>query len=160
MTPPKRRWIGLVAFVAACFAVAWLGSAVTMPKIDGWYIALAKPEWNPPNWIFGPVWSFLYLTMAVAGWLVWRERGWGGAKWPLSLFGVQLALNLLWSFFFFGLENPGLAFAEIIVLWAAIVATAVAFWLRSKLAGLLFVPYLAWVSFAAVLNFVVWRLNS
>ena len=160
MTPPMRPWIGLVAFVAVCFAVAWLGSAVTTPKIAGWYAALAKPDWNPPNWIFGPVWSFLYLTMAVAAWLVWRQRGWGGAKWALLLFGIQLILNLLWSCLFFGLENPGLAFVEIIVLWAAILATTVTFWPRSKIAGLLLVPHLAWVSFAAVLNFTMWRLNG
>ncbi len=158
-TEPKRPWIGLILFIGLCFFAAWLGSAATTPKIDGWYASLTKPGWNPPNWIFGPVWTVLYLAMAIAAWLVWRKTGWSGAQWPLSLFGVQLALNVAWSWLFFGMESPALAFAEILLLWIAITATMVAFWLRSKAAGLLFVPYLAWVTFAAALNFVIWRLN-
>lgn len=160
MTPPKNPWIGLIVFVVGCFAVAWIGSAVTMPKIDDWYAGLVKPDWNPPAWIFGPVWTVLYLAMAVAAWLVWRQDGWVGAKWPLTLFGVQLFLNLMWSFLFFGLKSPGLAFAEILLLWIAIAATTATFWSRSKWAGLLFVPYLAWVTFAAFLNFTIWRING
>jgi tryptophan-rich sensory protein len=97
--------------------------------------------------------------MAVAAWLVWRQTGWNGAKLPLSLFGVQLALNVLWSWLFFGLEDPGLAFTEILLLWAAITATMVGFWFRSKLASCLLAPYLAWVTFAAVLNYAIWQLN-
>ena len=140
-TKPKRQWIGLVLSIVLCFLAAWLGSAATTPKIDGWYASLAKPSFNPPNWIFGPVWSTLFLAMAVAAWLIWRQKGWSGAKLPLSLFGVQLVLNVLWSWIFFGFQNPGLAFAEILVLWIAITATMVTFWFRSKVAGLLFVPY-------------------
>jgi len=151
---------GLIALLAVCFAVAWIGGAVTAPKIDGWYADLAKPAWNPPNWIFGPVWSALYLAMAVAAWLVWRQRGWAGAKWPLTLFGIQLGLNLLWSCLFFGLENSGLAFGEILLLWSAIAATMMTFWFRSNIAGALFLPYLAWVTFAVILNYGVWRLNG
>jgi tryptophan-rich sensory protein len=158
-TKPQRPWLGLIAFIVLCFAAAGIGSAVTTPKIDGWYADLVKPTWNPPNWSFGPVWTVLYLAMAVAAWLVWRQKGWSDAKLPLSLFAVQLALNVLWSCLFFGLEKPGLAFAEILVLWAAIAATTAAFWHRSKLAGLSFLPYLGWVTFAAVLNFTIWRLN-
>ncbi|NLE39158.1 MAG: tryptophan-rich sensory protein [Pirellulaceae bacterium] len=156
---PKRPWIGLILFIGLCFFAAWLGSAATTPKIVGWYASLIKPGWNPPNWIFGPVWTVLFLAMAVAAWLVWRKTGWSGAQWPLSLFGLQLALNVSWSWLFFGMESPALAFAEILLLWTAITATMVAFWPRSKAAGLLFVPYLAWITFAAVLNFVIWRLN-
>lgn len=159
-TSPKHPWIGLIVLIVLCFTAAGLGSAATTPKIDGWYADLAKPSWNPPNWIFGPVWSTLFLSMAVAAWLIWRQKNWGGAKLPLSLFGFQLALNVLWSWLFFGLENPGMAFAEILLLWTAIAATMVAFWFRSKAAGLLFVPYLAWVTFAAILNFTIWRLNA
>jgi tryptophan-rich sensory protein len=98
--------------------------------------------------------------MAVAAWLVWRQKGLAGTGGPLTLFGVQLALNTLWSCLFFGLNSPGLAFAEILLLWATIAATMVTFWRRSVLAGVLFVPYLAWVTFAAVLNFTIWRLNA
>lgn len=159
-TPPKHPWIGLFVLIVLCFIAASIGGAVTGPKIDSWYAILTKPSFNPPNWIFGPVWTTLYLMMALAAWLVWRERGWAGAKGPLTLFAVQLALNVLWSCLFFGLESPGLAFVEVLVLWAAIAATMAAFWLRSKPAGLLFLPYLAWVSFAAVLNFTIWRLNA
>ena len=160
VTAPKYPWLGLIVLLVVCFAAAGIGGAVTTPKIATWYAALAKPSWNPPNWIFGPVWSVLYLCMAIAAWLVWRQGGLAGAATPLALFAVQLVLNLAWSWLFFGFENPGLAFVDIILLWAAIAATMVAFWFRSAIAGILFVPYLAWVSFAAVLNFVVWRLNA
>lgn len=155
----KRSWLGLVFFIILCFAAAGIGSAVTTPKIDGWYVGLVKPSWNPPNWIFGPVWTTLYLAMSVAGWLVWQQKGAAGATLPLTLFGVQLALNVLWSCLFFGLEQPGLAFAEILLLWGAIAATTAAFWFHSKLAGLLLLPYLGWVAFATILNFTIWRLN-
>ncbi len=158
-TKPRHPWLGLIVFVLVCFGAAGIGSAVTTPRIDGWYAALTKPDWNPPNWIFGPVWTTLYLAMAVAGWLVWRQVGVAGARKPLLLFAIQLILNTLWSCLFFGLQNPGLAFTEILLLWAAIAATTVSFWSRSKIAGGLLVPYLAWVNFAAVLNFTIWRLN-
>jgi len=156
---PKHPWIGLVLFIAVCFAAAGIGGAVTTPKIATWYATLAKPTWNPPNWIFGPVWSALYFGMAVAAWLVWRQAGFTGVKLPLILFGTQLVLNVLWSCIFFGLEIPGLAFVEVVLLWTVIAATMILFWLRSSVAGILFLPYLAWVSFASVLNFTIWRLN-
>jgi tryptophan-rich sensory protein len=159
MTSPQRSWLALFVLLVICFVAAGVGGAVTTPKIPGWYATLVKPSWNPPNWIFGPVWSALYLSMAVAAWLVWRQGGLAGATMPLALFAVQLVLNVLWSCLFFGIQNPGLAFMEVLVLWAAIAATMVAFSFRSTVAGLLFVPYLAWVSFASMLNFVIWRLN-
>ena len=99
-----RSWLGLVFFLAISFGAAAIGGAATTPKIPGWYASLAKPSWNPPSWVFGPVWPALYLAMAVAAWLVWRKDG-RGAKLPLTLFGVQLGLNVLWSILFFGLEN-------------------------------------------------------
>ena len=157
---PARSALGLALFVAACFAAAGLGSLVTTPRISGWYAELEKPFFNPPSWLFGPVWTILFLAMAVAGWLVWRRAGFSGTGVALTLFGVQLFLNVLWSTLFFGLKSPGVALVEIILLWAAILATLVAFRRVSRVAGLLFVPYLAWVTFAAVLNLEIWRLNG
>jgi tryptophan-rich sensory protein len=151
--------MGLVGAILICFAAAGLGGLVTTPKIPNWYADLAKPDWTPPDWVFGPVWTLLYLMMAVAAWLVWRPSGFTGAKLPLALFGVQLALNSLWSVLFFGLQRPGLAAIEIVVLWAAILVTTVAFWSRSSWAGALMIPYLIWVTFAMLLNFAIWRMN-
>ena len=124
-----------------------------------WYATLRKPSWNPPPWIFGPVWTALYLMMATAAWLVWRRGGWAGQRRALTLYLVQLALNAAWTPLFFGLKMPGLAFAEILLLLAAIVATALAFRRVSKGAAALLVPYMAWVSFAAFLNYTLWSLN-
>ena len=157
---PFLQCVGLVVAVAICFAAAGLGGLVTAPNIPNWYAELAKPAWNPPSWVFGPVWSCLYLMMAVSAWLVWRQAGFADAKLPLALFAVQLGLNSLWSILFFGLHSPGLAAVDIILLWIAILATLITFWKRSTWAGILLVPYLAWVSFAAVLNLVIWRLNT
>lgn len=157
---PSRPWIGLVVFFALCFGAAGIGGAVTTPRIANWYAGLAKPAWNPPNWVFGPVWTALYASMAVAAWLVWRRGGLLGAKTPLLLFGAQLVLNVLWSCLFFGLQSPGLALVDVFLLWAAIAATMLAFWRQSAIAGILFAPYLAWVAFAGVLNFTIWRLNA
>ncbi len=128
-------------------------------SVDGWYAGLVKPTWNPPSWLFGPVWTALYITMAVAAWLVWREGGWNAQRRPLALFVAQWALNAFWTPLFFGLHRPGLAFAEILLLWVVLIATLLAFWRVKRIAGLLLVPYLSWVSFAAFLNFTIWRLN-
>lgn len=146
-----------MGWLALCFAAS--GTAVFV-SVDGWYDGLVKPAWNPPAWLFGPVWTALYVTMAVAAWLVWREGGWRAQRGPLGLFLAQWALNALWTPLFFGLHQPGLAFAEILVLWAVLAMTVRAFWRVRRGAGLLLVPYLAWVSFAAFLNFTLWRLNS
>lgn len=152
--------VWLLAFIAVCFASAGLGAAATSTSVGGWYQTLAKPSWNPPDWLFGPVWSVLYLMMAVAAWLVWRVHGWRAARPALTWFSIQLALNVTWSFLFFGLHRPGLAFAEIVALWLSIAATCLAFREKSVTAALLLVPYLAWTSFAVILNFTLWRLNS
>jgi translocator protein len=157
---PARSALGLLAFVAACFGAAIVGSAVTAPSVPEWYGSLVKPSFTPPAWLFGPVWSVLYLAMAIAGWLVWRRQRETFATLPLALFGGQLVLNALWSILFFGLQAPGIALVEILTLWAAIFATLLSFWRISTIAGSLFVPYLAWVSFATMLNFEIWRLNS
>lgn len=152
--------IGLVVLLAICFVAAAAGSVVTFPRIEGWYAALAKPSWTPPDWIFGPVWTVLYLAMAVAAWLVWRQKGLNDARVSLLLFAIQLGLNVAWSWLFFGLRSPGLGLIDIVFLWIAIAATMVVFWRRSLVAGLLFVPYLAWVTFAGGLNLAIWQMNT
>jgi len=154
-----NQWWVLCGFGVASFTAAAIGGTATSRAVRDWYPTLVKPAWNPPAWLFGPVWTVLYLAMAVAAWLVWRRAGWAGARLALTLFMVQLTLNAAWSIIFFGLRNPGAAFAEVVFLWAAIVGTLVSFWQVSVPAGMLFIPYLTWVSFAAVLNFVIWRLN-
>lgn len=149
----------LAVFLVLCLLVAAVGGAVTATSVGTWYAALAKPAFNPPDWIFGPVWTVLYLMIAVAGWRVWRWRERPGARLALGAWGVQLALNLGWSFLFFGARLIGAALVEIVVLLAAILATAALFWRIDRLAGWLLVPYLAWVGFATVLNAALWRLN-
>ena len=158
----KRDWLGLAVFVVLCFAAAGIGGLWTAPATapGGWYYQIEKPSWTPPSWLFGPVWTALYLAMAVAAWLVWRQGGWPARRGALTLFLVQLVLNAGWSGLFFGLHSPGLAMAEIVFLWLAILLTLLAFFRVSRPAGWLMVPYLLWVSFASVLNFAVWRLNS
>jgi translocator protein len=152
----RRAAAGLVAWVALCFGAAAVGSQ--FPP-GAWYQALAKPAWNPPSWVFGPVWTALYAMMGVAAWMVWRERGFAGARLALGLFLAQLGLNALWSWLFFGLRRPGLALAEIVALWLLIAATIAAFRPVRRAAALLLAPYLAWVTFAAALNYTLWRLN-
>jgi tryptophan-rich sensory protein len=156
----QSRWIGLVLFVLVCLGAGGLGAVATTPEIDGWYRTIAKPQWNPPDWVFGPVWTTLYVLMGIAAWLVWRPAGFNNAAIPLSLFATQLVLNVAWSWMFFGMHQIGWAAVEIIILWLAILITTVAFFRRSKLAGWLMVPYLGWVTFASVLNFTIWRLNA
>ncbi len=147
----------LLGWLLVTFAAAALGG-LFMP--GEWYAQLKKPAWNPPNWIFGPVWTALYSMMAVAAWLVARRGGWMAQRRALGWFLVQLALNAMWSPLFFGLKNPAFAFVEILLLWLAILATLRAFWMVHRPAGTLLLPYLAWVSFAAVLNFTLWQLNK
>lgn len=154
-----HRWLGLFLFIAICLLVEGLAGAMTASAIPGWYAGLKKPSWTPPAWVFGPVWTFLYLTMAVAAWLVWSKLGLPGASTPLILFGVQLIFNFAWSWIFFGLHLPGIAFLDIVLLWLAILATLIAFWRVTPAAGWLLVPYLTWVSYAATLNFAIWRSN-
>jgi benzodiazapine receptor len=153
------RWLMLGVFLAACFVVAGIGGWFTSLSLPEWYDGLAKPSFNPPSWVFGPVWTILYILMGVAAWLVWKEAGWNGATAALSLFFVQLLLNLLWSALFFGLRSPEWALVEIVILWAAIVATTLLFFRHSTVAGGLMLPYLLWVTFAAVLNAAIARLN-
>lgn len=155
-----RHAIGLGVSIVVCFGAAGLGSLFTTPSIESWYVTLRKPLWTPPNWLFGPVWTALYLGMAIAAWLVWRRAGVSGGKLALTLFALQLVLNVCWSAIFFSAHMPGLAFADIVLLWLLILATVVSFWPISRVAGWLMVPYLLWVAFAAVLNYTIWRMNA
>ena len=149
--------LSLVGWLAVCFGAAAIGG-LFMP--GEWYAQLRKPSWNPPSWIFGPVWTALYIMMSVAAWLVWKRGGFKVQRVALSLFLLQLLFNALWSPLFFGLHNPGLAFVDIVLLWLALLATLLAFARTSVLAGSLLMPYLAWVTFASALNWTLWRLNS
>ncbi len=152
-----RPWFALVGFLVVVFVAASFG-AIFQP--GAWYAGLAKPSFNPPNWVFAPVWTALYVLMAVAAWLVWRDRGsLAAAAAPLTAWLVQLVLNALWSWLFFGLHRMGLALVDIVALWFAIVVTIALFWRVRHVAAWLMVPYLAWVSFAMVLNGALWRLN-
>lgn len=154
-TPRAHRHLALLGFVLAAFAAA--APAGLWPPGE-WYQSIAKPEWNPPSWVFGPVWSTLYLLMGIAAWRVWRgahaDRGAA-----LMLWWAQLALNALWSPLFFGLQRLDLALLEIVLLLAAIVATARAFRAIDRLAWAMMLPYVAWVAFAAFLNYTLWQLN-
>jgi tryptophan-rich sensory protein len=125
----------------------------------GFYGQLVQPSWAPPAWLFGPVWSLLFVLMAVSAWLVWRRHGFQGARVALGLYGVQLVANALWTWLFFAWRQGAWALAEIAVLWLLIAATGLAFWRLHRLAAWLLLPYLAWVSFAAALNLALWRLN-
>ncbi len=154
---PVRRFPALAGWLVLCLVAS--GTAVFV-STGGWYAALHKPAWNPPAWLFGPVWTLLYLMMAVAAWLVWCEGGWKAQGRALGLFVGQWLLNTLWTPLFFGLHLAGPAFGEIVVLWLVLAVTLHAFWRVRRVAGILLLPYLAWVSFAAALNFALWRLNA
>ena len=152
-----RVWIGLALWLLVSLSAGFVGSRFVPGE---WYASLEKPSWNPPGWIFGPVWTVLYILMGIAAWLVWKESGFPGAGPALILFLVQLVLNGLWSFLFFGLRNPPAAFGDIVVLWLLILWVTLLFWRERPLAGILLLPYLGWTGFASVLNFTLWRLNS
>ncbi len=145
-----------LGFVVLSFAAAAPG-AIFRP--GAWYERLSKPSWRPPNWLFAPVWTILYLTIAVAGWLVWRNSGFEGAALPFAIYVVSLMFNAAWSGLFFGLRRPDLAFLDVSLLWLSIAGTIAAFAPIEQAAAWLLVPYLCWVTFAAVLNFAVWRMN-
>jgi translocator protein len=157
----KQRKTPQIAALFAWLALTFCASAsAVFVKTDGWYAEVAKPGWNPPSWVFGPVWTALYMMMALAAWLVWRRGGWKAQRGPLTLYLVQLTLNALWTPLFFGLHRPDLAFFEIVILAVAIYGTVMVFWRVKRVAALLLVPYALWTTFAAVLNFTIWRLNT
>ncbi len=150
--------LGLLGWLLVSFAAAAAG-AFASASAGAFYGGLARPAWAPPGWLFGPVWSVLYTCMGIAAWLVWRARGFAGARSALLVFIVQLVVNALWTWFFFVWHRGGLALAEIGLLWVLILATIVLFWRVSKPAAALLVPYLVWVSFASALTLSLWRLN-
>lgn len=181
-----NKWVVLILCVVICESVGIAGTFFTTPTLDNWYLTIQKPSWNPPGWLFGPVWTCLYLMMGVSVWLIWSQytvalqnntiapAGNDMTATPAThlhgkttsftlcfvCFAIQLVLNGIWTPLFFGLKNPGLAFADICALWLAIVATIVVFYRVNKLASWLLIPYWCWVSFASVLNFTLWQLNS
>ncbi|REJ75829.1 MAG: tryptophan-rich sensory protein [Planctomycetota bacterium] len=152
----RREWPALIVFLVAAFAAAGFGSQFAP---DQWYRNLEKPSFNPPDAVFGPVWSVLYVMMGVAAWLVWRQREHTATRAALACWGIQLVLNGVWSWLFFGRHEIGIALAEMALLWIAILATTVLFRRISRPAAALLLPYLGWVSFAIVLNAALWRLN-
>ncbi len=147
--------ISLVVSLVVCFAAAFVGTRY-LP--DEWFRNLKKPSWNPPNWLFAPVWTLLYALMAIAAWRVWEQVGVKSVL-ILTLFVVQLGLNAAWTWIFFGLHRLDRAFVDIVVLWVLIAATLIGFWQVDEWAGLLLLPYLAWVTFASFLNLTIWRIN-
>ncbi len=155
-TPLKRSLLALASWLALVFSAS--ATAVFIAD-NGWYAGLVKPTWNPPGWLFGPVWTVLYALMAVAAWRVWLKGGWTRQKKALSLLLLQWALNALWTPLFFGLHQPGWALVEILVLLTVLLATMCAFWRVDRPAGVLLIPYAAWVAFATALNGTIWRLN-
>jgi tryptophan-rich sensory protein len=157
--PRRRDLLGLGGFLAACLAISAIGGWVTAQTVGTWYRTLEKPAFNPPDWVFAPVWTLLYVLIALAGWRVWRRRGFGGAPRAAAAYAAQLALNLAWSFLFFGGRMIGAALADIVLLLAAIAVTATLFRRIDRVAAWLLAPYGAWVAFAAVLNYALWRLN-
>lgn len=150
-------WIALIICFALTALAAWSGAIVSPGVAPGdWYEGLVKPAWNPPAWVFGPVWTVLYVMIAVAGWLVWRSAG---ISLALGFWVLQLVLNALWSQLFFAMHRPDLALIDIAALWLSILAFILAARTTSPAAALMMVPYWAWVTFAAVLNFRIWQLN-
>lgn len=155
-----RDWGMLLLFAGGCLLLGNLSALTMGDSVSGWYQMLNRPALTPPEWVFGLVWTILYLAMGTAAWLVWRHRDRAGAMPALGLFAVQLVLNLAWTPAFFGLRNVFLGFAVIVPMLLAVAATTVAFWRLSRAAGWLFVPYLAWVGFATVIAYRTWQLNS
>jgi len=154
----RRIWLALAGFIAAAFAAGAIGSWATFEHVRTWFPLLHKPSWNPPGWLFGPVWTTLYVLMGVAIWRAWRTRTPAAAPLVRAYF-VQLGFNALWSVLFFGLKQPAWALAEIIVLWALLVRLQIGLARVDRLAAALWLPYVLWVSFAAVLNAAIVRLN-
>ena len=154
-----NRWAALLLFLLASFTAATIGGQATADSVRSWYPTLAKPGWNPPAAVFAPVWTLLYVAMSVAAWRVWLRRDLPGAGPALRLFFVSLGLNALWSVLFFGLHRPGWALLEILLFWCSLVAVLGRFRRLDTAAGWLWLPYVAWVSFATLLNAAIWWLN-
>jgi benzodiazapine receptor len=155
----RSRWLPLALFLTLAFATALVGGIATATSVHSWYLTLNKPSWSPPNWIFGPVWSLLFVLMAVATWRVWKIDSSKAARRTVTLYSAQLTLNALWSVLFFGLRRPDYALIDVIALLALLLFILLRFWRSDRGAAALWVPYVAWVGFAAVLNLAIWQLN-
>ncbi len=153
---PIHSFVVLAISIGLSFSAGLVGAQF---RPGAWYAQLAKPRWTPPDSIFGPVWSVLYVMMGVAAWLVWLESGIPAAAVAFTLFVTQLVLNAAWSWLFFGLRRPDLAFGEILLLWAAILATLVSFCQVRLMAGVILIPHLVWISYVALLNYSIWKMN-
>lgn len=154
----QTQIIGLVCWLAVVFIAAAIGAKASI-QASSFYAELVRPEWAPPSWLFGPAWTVLYLLMGMAAWLVWRVGGFRASQPALILFLTQLVFNALWSWLFFGWHRGALAFADVLLLLALIIATLISFWRIKALAGALLIPYLLWVAFASALNYSIWQLN-
>ncbi len=156
----KINWLRLAAAVIVCNLAGFAGSFFTMPSIPTWYASINKPFFTPPNWVFAPAWTTLFVLMGIGLYMVWDKTNFSGkGRFALYVFGFQLFLNIMWSALFFGLQSPMYAFFEIIALWIAILFTIMKFREIDRKAGYVLVPYMAWVTFAALLNLSVWLLN-
>lgn len=153
---PRRSWLVLAGCIAAAFVAGAIGSAATFDNVRSWYPALVKPSWNPPGWVFGPVWTTLYVLMGTAAWRAWRA---GAPRVLLAGYFIQLVFNALWSVLFFALKQPAWALAEMLVLWGLLAWLLAGFWRADRRAGVLWLPYFLWVSFATVLTATIVRLN-
>lgn len=155
----KSPWLPLGLFLLVAFLAAAIGAYATFTSVETWYPTLRKPTWAPPNAVFSPVWTTLYILMAVAAWRAWRQGSAADARLTFRLYGAQLALNALWSVFFFGMRNPALALVDVIILWFVLLRLYLRFRAIDRLAGWLWLPYLLWVTFATMLNAAIWELN-
>lgn len=157
----KSKTLKFIISILICQSAGFLGSIFTTPKIATWYQDIVKPSFNPPNYLFGPVWTILFVLMGISLYIIWTSKYKNKAykKEVIIIFAIQLIINIFWSVLFFRLESPMLAFFEIIALWIAILATIIGFYKISKIASLILIPYILWVSFASVLNFFIWKLN-
>jgi tryptophan-rich sensory protein len=153
------NWLKLILSILFCESAGLIGTIFTAKNIPAWFSTLKKPAFNPPDWLFGPVWITLYAMMGISLYLIWKKSGEQDVKLPITLFIIQLILNALWTLIFFGLKSPQYAFIEIVILWIFILLCIIKFYPISVTASLLLIPYLLWVSFASVLNYSLWRLN-
>lgn len=156
----KKLWFSFIVFILACLLVEIIGGFWTKETVATWYPTLAKPSWTPPDWIFGPVWSCLYIMIGVSGWLIYRAGHSHNRSVALIFYGGQLALNFIWSFLFFSLRSPALGLIDIVLLCLSIILTIIKAWPVTRLGSLLLIPYLAWVLYATTLNMGIWLLND
>ena len=154
----KAQFLGLMVWLALSFLVAVVGALASV-EAGEFYAQLNQPSWAPPAWVFGPVWSTLYVLMAIAAWRVWKKEGFWSARIILIIYVLQLIVNAFWSWLFFVGHDGWLALVDVVLLWVLVLAVLIGFWRRDRLAGLLILPYFAWVSFATVLTYTMWRLN-